>query len=114
PLAIAAACLCWAIDNNLTQKVSASDPVQTAMLKGIVAGSINTTIAVFLGASLPSAPRVIAALVVGFLSYGVSLVLFVISLRQLGTARTGAYFSTAPFVGAAVSLMVFRERPSLA
>ena len=112
PLAVAGACLCWAIDNNLTQKVSAGDPVQTAMLKGIVAGGINTTIAVFLGASWPSAPRVLAALVVGFLSYGVSLALFVISLRQLGTARTGAYFSTAPFVGALLSLLIFREQPT--
>jgi drug/metabolite transporter (DMT)-like permease len=112
PLAVAGACLCWAIDNNLTQKVSAGDPVQTAMLKGMVAGSVNTTIAVFLGASLPSAPRVIAALVVGFLSYGVSLVLFVMSLRHLGTARTGAYFSTAPFVGAMLSLLIFREQPT--
>jgi len=113
PLAVAAACLCWAIDNNLTQKVSAGDPVQTAMLKGMVAGGINTTIAVFLGASWPSAPRVMAALFVGFLSYGVSLVLFVISLRQLGTARTGAYFSTAPFVGAVLSLVIFREQPTM-
>ncbi|MFL6639497.1 MAG: DMT family transporter, partial [Paraburkholderia graminis] len=110
-LLIVGACMCWAIDNNLTQKVSAGDPVQTAMLKGMVAGSINTTIAVFLGASWPSAPRVTAALIVGFLSYGVSLVLFVISLRQLGTARTGAYFSTAPFVGALLSLLIFREQP---
>jgi drug/metabolite transporter (DMT)-like permease len=110
PLAVAAACLCWAIDNNLTQKVSAGDPVQIAMLKGLVAGSINTAIAFFLGASWPSGPRVLAALIVGFLSYGVSLVLFVISLRRLGTARTGAYFSTAPFVGALLSLAIFREQ----
>src|SRR6266550_6292096 len=114
PLAVAGACLCWAIDNNLTQKVSAGDPVQIAMLKGIVAGGINTTIAIFLGAGWPSAPRVLAALVVGFLSYGVSLALFVISLRQLGTARTGAYFSTAPFVGALLSLLIFREQPTTA
>ncbi|MDP9361139.1 MAG: DMT family transporter [Acidobacteriota bacterium] len=112
PLAVAGACLCWAIDNNLTQKVSAGDPVQIAMLKGLVAGSINTVIALALGASWPSAPRVAAALTLGFLSYGVSLVAFVLALRQLGTARTGAYFSTAPFVGALLSLIVFRERPT--
>lgn len=112
PLAVAGACLCWGIDNNLTQKVSAGDPVQVAMLKGIVAGSVNTIIAFLLGASLPAAPRVISALVLGFLSYGVSLVFFVLALRQLGTARTGAYFSTAPFVGAVLSLAIFRERPT--
>jgi len=112
PLAVAAACLCWAIDNNLTQKVSAGDPVQITMLKGLAAGSVNTAIAFLLGASLPPAPRVIAALVVGFVSYGVSLVFFVLALRNLGTARTGAYFSTAPFVGAVLSLAIFRERPT--
>jgi drug/metabolite transporter (DMT)-like permease len=114
PLAVAGACLCWAIDNNFTQKVSAGDPVQIAMLKGLVAGSINTAIALFLGASWPSASHILGALVVGFLSYGVSLVLFVMSLRQLGTARTGAYFSTAPFVGALLSLVIFREQPTTA
>jgi drug/metabolite transporter (DMT)-like permease len=112
PLAVAGACLCWGIDNNLTQRVSTGDPVQITMLKGIVAGSVNTIIAFLLGASLPAAPRVLAALALGFLSYGVSLVFFVRALRQLGTARTGAYFSTAPFVGAVLSLAIFRERPT--
>jgi len=112
PLAVAGACLCWAIDNNLTQKVSAGDPVQIAMLKGLVAGSVNTAIALLLGASWPNAPRLSAALLLGFLSYGVSLVAFVLALRQLGTARTGAYFSTAPFVGALLSLIIFREHPA--
>lgn len=112
PLAVAGACLCWAVDNNLTQKVSASDPVQITMIKGLVAGGVNTALAVLLGASLPPLAQVAAALVVGFLSYGVSLVFFVLALRSLGTARTGAYFSTAPFVGALLSLVIFRERPS--
>jgi drug/metabolite transporter (DMT)-like permease len=114
PLLVAGATLCWAIDNNLTQKVSAGDPVQIAMLKGLVAGAVNTTIALVLGATLPAMPRVAGALVLGFLSYGVSLVFFVLALRSLGSARTGAYFSCAPFVGAALSLAVFRERPSVA
>ena len=112
PLAVAGACLCWAIDNNLTQKVSAGDPVQITMIKGLVAGSVNTAIAFLLGASLPAAPLALAALVLGLLSYGASLVFFVLALRHLGTARTGAYFSTAPFVGAMLSLIIFRERPT--
>jgi drug/metabolite transporter (DMT)-like permease len=112
PLAVACACLCWAIDNNLTQKVSAGDPVQIAMLKGLVAGSVNTAIAFLLGAALPGVPRVAGALALGFFSYGVSLVFFVLALRHLGTARTGAYFSTAPFVGTALSLAIFRDRPT--
>jgi drug/metabolite transporter (DMT)-like permease len=114
PLLIAGATLSWAIDNNLTQKVSAGNPVQIAMLKGLVAGGVNTALATALGASWPTLPRLGSAFALGFLSYGVSLVLFVLALRHLGTARTGAYFSSAPFVGAAVSLVVFRERPSVA
>jgi drug/metabolite transporter (DMT)-like permease len=112
PLAVSAACLCWGIDNNLTQKVSAGDPVQIAMVKGLAAGSVNTAIALLLGANWPAVPNVVGALFLGFLSYGVSLVLFVLALRHLGTARTGAYFSTAPFVGAVLSLAMFRERPT--
>lgn len=109
--AIAGACLCWAIDNNLTRKVSAGDAVLIAGIKGLVAGSVNVILALFLGASLPAATTVVATGVVGLLGYGVSLVLFVLALRQLGTARTGAYFSAAPFIGVAISLALFRERP---
>ena len=112
-LLVAAATLCWAVDNNLTQRVSAGDPVQIAMLKGLAAGGVNTVIAFVLGARWPTVPGLAGALVLGFLSYGVSLVLFVHALRLLGTARTGAYFASAPFVGAALSLAVFRERPSI-
>ena len=109
PLLIAAACLCWAIDNNLTQKVSASDPLQIAALKGAAAGTVNLAIGLSLAGSLPALPRIGAALVVGFFGYGLSLVLFVLALRSLGTARTGAYFSTAPFVGAILSVLLWHE-----
>ena len=112
PMAVVGACSCWGVDNNLTQKVSAGDPVQITMLKGLIAGGVNTAVALFLGANWPAGSRLFAALVLGFLSYGVSLVLFVLALRSLGTARTGAYFSTAPFVGALLSLAIFRERPT--
>ena len=104
-LAIVGACLAWAIDNNLTRKVSAGDPVQIAMLKGLVAGSVNTGLALALGAKLPAASSLLATGVVGFFGYGVSLTLFVLALRHIGTARTGAYFSVAPFVGAAISIL---------
>jgi len=100
PAAIVAACLAWAIDNNLTRKVSLSDPVQIAMIKGLVAGPVNLAIGLLAGAALPGASTIAAAALTGFLGYGVSLVLFVLALRHLGTARTGAYFSVAPFLGA--------------
>jgi drug/metabolite transporter (DMT)-like permease len=109
-LAVIAACLCWAIDNNLTQKVSGGDPVTIAATKGSVAGLINVGIALATGADArPPATSIATALVVGLVSYGVSLALFVLALRHLGTARTGAYFSIAPFVGAAVSVVLLRE-----
>jgi drug/metabolite transporter (DMT)-like permease len=108
-VAIVGACLCWGIDNNLTQKVSAGNPVFIAAAKGIVAGSVNVSIGISLGASIPSFPALAGSMAVGCLGYGVSLVLFVISLRHIGTARTGAYFSVAPFVGAAVAIVLLNE-----
>ena len=108
-IAVAGACLCWAIDNNLTQKVSGSDPLQIAAVKGSVAGTVNLTIGFLLSISLPEVSRIALALVLGFFGYGLSLVLFVHALRSLGTARTGAYFSTAPFVGAILSVLLWHE-----
>lgn len=108
-LAILAACLCWAIDNNLTRKVSLADPLQIAAIKGVSAGVTNVALAVGMGASLPPAATVAVASVLGVFGYGVSLAAFVVGLRELGTARTGAYFSTAPFVGALVSVLLLGE-----
>ena len=107
--AVAAACLGWAVDNNLTRKISLADATSIAMVKGVVAGGVNTTIGLILGAALPSAPIVVGAAVVGFLSYGVSLTLFVVALRHVGTARTAAYFSTAPFAGALLAVPLLHE-----
>ncbi len=105
-LAIVGACLAWAVDNNLTRKVSAGDPVQIAMLKGLVAGSVNTAIGILLGAKLPGGGVLLKVGLIGFFGYGISLTFFVLALRHIGTARTGAYFSTAPFVGAAVAVLL--------
>lgn len=109
PVMIAGACLAWAVDNNLTRKVSQTDPVQIALLKGCVAGVVNVGIAFGLGSALPPLGVLGAAVVVGFAGYGVSLVLFVFALRHIGTARTGAYFSLAPFFGGLVAVLVLRE-----
>lgn len=112
--AIAAACLCWAVDNNLTRRVSASDALFIASLKGSVAGLVNTTLGLVVGGALPTLALSGAAMLVGLAGYGLSLVLFVLALRDLGTARTGAYFSTAPFVGAALSIVLLGETPHAA
>jgi drug/metabolite transporter (DMT)-like permease len=108
-LAVAGACLCWAIDNNLTQKVSAADPMLVASVKGLGAGVVNTTLGLCLRPVLPRPAEWLSAALLGFVGYGLSLVLFVVALRHLGTARTGAYFSLAPFIGAAASLVIMRE-----
>lgn len=113
PVLIAAACLAWAIDNNLTRKVSAADPFQIAMVKGLVAGAVNVAVALAAGARLPAFDTAALAGLVGFLGYGVSLALFVLGLRHLGTARTGAYYSLAPFIGAAIAIPLLDEPVTL-
>jgi len=112
PLAIAGACLAWAVDNNLTRQVSLNDATFIAMLKGCAAGLVNVAIGLAAGATLPGAPGLAGAALVGFLGYGVSLALFVVALRRLGTARTGAYFSVAPFMGALVAILLLGEPAS--
>ncbi len=109
-LLIAAACLCWGIDNNLTRRISGSDPSQIAMWKGLTAGFVNSGLAFAIGARFPHANVALAVTTIGFLGYGISLVLFVRALRHLGAARTGAYFSTAPFVGAALAFALGEGR----
>ena len=109
PLLIAAACLAWGLDNNLTRKVSLADPLQIVELKGLIAGPFNLALGLSVGGALPGVSEAIIAGVVGFFGYGVSLALFVLALRHIGTARTGAYFSTAPFLGSAVAVLALGE-----
>ncbi len=112
-LAIAGACVAWAVDNNLTRKVSAGDPVQIAILKGLVAGSVTTGFGLALGAKWPDGVVLLVVGIIGLCGYGLSLTLFVLALRHLGTARTGAYFSIAPFVGAALSILFLGDSLTL-
>ena len=109
PLLVAGACLCWALDNNLTRRISGGDAVALAMAKGLAAGCVNLALALAQGASAPPAVLTASAALLGLLGYGVSLVLFILALRDLGTARTGAYFSVAPFFGAALALALLGE-----
>ena len=105
-LSILGACLAWAVDNNLTRRVSLTDATWIASIKGLAAGAVNLTLAIGLGAEVPPIRAAAAAMVIGLLAYGVSLALFVIGLRHLGTARTGAYFSVGPFLGAVLAVML--------
>lgn len=113
-LFIAGACACWAIDNNLTRKVSTNDAMVIACLKGLGAGATHLVIGAALGARLPNAAHIVMAMAVGFAGYGVSLALFIVALRNLGTARTGAYFSVAPLFGVMLSLAMWPAWPPLA
>jgi drug/metabolite transporter (DMT)-like permease len=108
-LLIAAACVAWGVDNNVTRKLAAADPVQIASIKGLAAGVTNLTLALWVGARMPAPPLALAAAGVGFVGYGVSLVLFVLGLRHLGAARTSAYYSTAPFIGALLATTLLAE-----
>src|SRR5204862_2448976 len=112
PLLVAGACLAWALDNNLTRRVSGGDAVVIAALKGLIAGAVNLGLALALGAYLPAPGAMALAGLVGLLGYGISLVLFIMALRDLGTARAGAYFSVAPFYGAAIALWLLGETAS--
>jgi drug/metabolite transporter (DMT)-like permease len=108
-LLVVAACACWAVDNNLTRRVSACDAMVVAGLKGLIAGAVSLTLALKLGQSVPPLATTLAAALLGLLSYGVSLTLFVLALRNLGAARTGAYFAVAPFFGAVLAIFVVHE-----
>lgn len=106
---VAGACLAWGIDNNLTRRISAADPVMIAMIKGLIAGAVNVALALANGAAVPPLSTVLAIAIVGLFGIGISLVLFVRALRHLGTARTGAYYSLAPFIGAVLAILLLSE-----
>jgi drug/metabolite transporter (DMT)-like permease len=108
-LAVAGACLAWAIDNNLTRKLAAADPMMIVMVKGAVAGPITLAIAAAVGEPFPTPDLAVAAGVLGIIGYGGSLIGFVLALRHLGAARTGAYFATAPFLGAVIAVALLDE-----
>jgi len=112
-LAIGAACLAWAIDNNLTQRLSVRDPVAVVRIKALGAAGCNLALALATGSALPSRGLLIAALAVGAASYGVSVVLDFQALRVLGAAREAAYFATAPFAGALLAIPLLGQRPGL-
>jgi drug/metabolite transporter (DMT)-like permease len=104
PVAIAGACMAWAIDNNLTRKASINDAMLIACVKGLIAGPVSVVLALRIGAQMPAGAVALRAGLLGFVGYGLSLTLFVVALRNLGTARTGAYFSLAPFIGATLAV----------
>ncbi|MBZ0315195.1 MAG: DMT family transporter [Anaerolineae bacterium] len=112
-LGILGACVLWGIDNNLTRNISDKDPLTIVLVKGLGAGSFSLGLTLVLRNPLPVLPTVLGALLLGSLSYGLSIVLFIRAMRALGAARTSALFGTAPLVGVALALVFFRETPNL-
>ncbi len=113
PLAVAGACLAWALDNNLTRQIAHCNPVQIAALRGLLAGAVNVALALGLGATLPSIGLIASAGALGLFGYGLPLVFFVLALRDLGAARAGAMFAIAPFIGTIVSIVALDESATL-
>ncbi len=110
---ICLACLSWGIDNNVTRNISHLDPVLTASFKGLIAGSSNLFLGYLIGERLSAGTEVLMLSVLGFLGIGISLVAFIVSLGAIGTSRTGAIFSTAPFIGSLLSIVFLKEPLSL-
>ena len=108
-LGILGACALWGLDNNFTRNISAKDPLSIVIVKGLSAGSFSLILSLILGQHLPSLDVTLKALLLGGLSYGASIVLFIQAMRGLGAARTSAFFSTAPVAGVLLSAVIFRE-----
>lgn len=109
PVLIALAMICWGMDNNLTRHISSRDPIQIALVKGLVSGAASLSLAHLLGMGIPWNMNILLAILLGAFSYGISLVFFIKALEGLGSFRTGVFFSLAPFIGAVASLMLLHE-----
>jgi drug/metabolite transporter (DMT)-like permease len=113
-MAIVGACLSWAIDNNLSQRLSLRDPTAVVLLKTAGAGLTSLALALATGHTLPTPTFLVGGVVVGSLGYGASLICVMFALRYLGAAREAAWFSTAPFIGAAIAIPIFGLLPTAA
>lgn len=111
-LGIICACFCWGIDNNFTRNISAKNPYNIVIIKGFGAGLFSLILGIFIGTSIPNVIIVIKIMILGCFSYGISIVLFVLAMRNLGSARTSAFFGTSPFIGAALSFILLRDMPN--
>ena len=106
------ACIFWGFENNCTRKLSAKDPTQIVTIKGLGSGMGSLLAALLLSESLPAVPLILGALALGFVAYGLSIYCYIYAQRDLGAAKTSTYYAVAPFVGAALSLLIFTEWPS--
>ena len=109
-LVIAAAC-CWGLENNCTRKLSSKDPLQRVIVKGLCSGAGSLIIGLAIGEKIENNWYIIAAIVLGFVAYGLSIFTYVYAQRMIGAARTSAYYAIAPFIGSIISLLLFPKLP---
>ncbi len=107
------ACVCWGFENNCTRKLSVKNPLQIVIIKGFCSGSVSLIIALLKGERITSFGFVPLALVLGFFAYGLSIFFYIYAQRDLGAAKTSSYYAVAPFVSSAISLLIFRQVPSV-
>lgn len=112
-LFVLAACVCWGFENNCTRKLSNKDPLQIVVVKGLFSGAGSLIISLILNNRSYNIWYILAALILGFFAYGLSIYLYVYSQRELGAARTSAFYAVTPFIGAALSLVIFQDMPDL-
>ena len=105
------ACVCWGFENNCTRRLSSKDPLEIVVIKGFGSGLGALVIALALGERLPGALLCLCVLVLGFAAYGLSITCYIRAQRYLGAAKTSTYYAAAPFVGAGLSMLIFREAP---
>ena len=110
-LFVLAACVCWGLENNCTRCLSHSDPLQVVVIKGFGSGLGSVVIGLAVGESLPAWSDTAKILLLGFVAYGLSIYFYVYAQRDLGAAKTSAYYAVAPFIGVALSFVIFREIP---
>lgn len=112
-LLVLLACVCWGLENNCTRRLSARNPVEIVTIKGLCSGAGSFVIALCCGEAVPALADVLLAMCLGFVAYGLSIVFYIYAQRELGAAKTSAYYAIAPFIGTAISLVLFRETPAL-
>ena len=106
------ACICWGFENNCTRMMSQSDPLEIVVLKGFGSGLGALSIALVVGEQIPALRFILVSLLLGFVAYGLSIFFYVYAQRKLGAAKTSAYYAVAPFIGVALSLLIFWKLPS--
>ena len=107
------ACVCWGLENNFTRMLSSKSPIQIVIIKGLGSGAGSLALALAIGERFGSPICIIPALLLGFVAYGLSIFFYIYSQRDLGAAKTSAYYAISPFIGTLLSLVIFRQLPSI-